>query len=152
MNSKGPVTRESTCQSLQSRTLRLDVDSKQWLCLYSTPDFTCRAFCDATLVCFIVSKHTAKCSRYRNRALYLRNCSLSNSYKHTQMYTDLFIQTTCTFNVQLVWSRVALMGNIISSWCHKTLYTRLSMSIPTILGFIRLTWCSWWDQMSFAST
>ena len=28
---KGPMTRECTCQSLQSRALSLDVDSKQWL-------------------------------------------------------------------------------------------------------------------------
>ena len=28
---KGPMTREGTCQSLQSRALSLDVDSKQWL-------------------------------------------------------------------------------------------------------------------------
>ena len=28
---KGPMTREGTCQSLQSRVLSLDVDSKQWL-------------------------------------------------------------------------------------------------------------------------
>ena len=32
---KGPMTREGTCQSLQSRALSLDVDSKQWLYLYS---------------------------------------------------------------------------------------------------------------------
>ena len=31
---KGPMTREGTCQSLQSRALSLDVDSKQWLYLY----------------------------------------------------------------------------------------------------------------------
>ena len=30
---KGPMTREGTCQSLQSRALSLDVDSKQWLYL-----------------------------------------------------------------------------------------------------------------------
>ena len=29
MECKGPMTGESTCQSLQSRALRLDVDSKQ---------------------------------------------------------------------------------------------------------------------------
>ena len=33
---KGPMTREGTCQSLQSRALSLDVDSKQWLYLYFT--------------------------------------------------------------------------------------------------------------------
>ena len=33
---KGPMTREGTCQSLQSRDLSLDVDSKQWLYLYFT--------------------------------------------------------------------------------------------------------------------
>ena len=31
---KGPMTREGTCQSLQSRALSLDVDLKQWLYLY----------------------------------------------------------------------------------------------------------------------
>ena len=31
---KGPMTREGTCQSLQSRALSLDVDSKQWLYLF----------------------------------------------------------------------------------------------------------------------
>ena len=31
MECKGPMTREGTCQSLQSRALSLDVDSKQWL-------------------------------------------------------------------------------------------------------------------------
>ena len=31
---KGPMTREGTCQSLQSRVLSLDVDSKQWLYFY----------------------------------------------------------------------------------------------------------------------
>ena len=31
---KGSMTREGTCQSLQSRALSLDVDSKQWLYLY----------------------------------------------------------------------------------------------------------------------
>ena len=30
---KGPMTKEGTCQSLQSRALSLDVDSKQWLYL-----------------------------------------------------------------------------------------------------------------------
>ena len=30
-----------------------------------TPGFACRAFSDTTLVCFIVSEHTTKCSRYR---------------------------------------------------------------------------------------
>ena len=34
MECKGPMTREGTCQSLQSRALSLDVDSKQWLYLY----------------------------------------------------------------------------------------------------------------------
>ena len=34
MECKGPMTREGTCQSLQSRALSLDVDSKQWLLLY----------------------------------------------------------------------------------------------------------------------
>ena len=33
---KGPMTREGTGQSLQSRALSLDVDSKQWLYLYFT--------------------------------------------------------------------------------------------------------------------
>ena len=31
MECEGPMTREGTCQSLQSRALSLDVDSKQWL-------------------------------------------------------------------------------------------------------------------------
>ena len=31
MECKGSMTREGTCQSLQSRALSLDVDSKQWL-------------------------------------------------------------------------------------------------------------------------
>ena len=31
-----------------------------------TPGFTCRAFSDTTLVCFIVNEHTTKCSRYIN--------------------------------------------------------------------------------------
>ena len=31
MECKGPMTREGTCQSLQSRALSLDVNSKQWL-------------------------------------------------------------------------------------------------------------------------
>ena len=34
MDCKGLMTREGTCQSLQSRALSLDVDSKQWLLLY----------------------------------------------------------------------------------------------------------------------
>ena len=34
MDWKGPMTREGTCQSLQSRALSLDVDSKQWIYLY----------------------------------------------------------------------------------------------------------------------
>ena len=34
MECKGPMTREGTCQSLQSRALSLDVDSKQRLYLY----------------------------------------------------------------------------------------------------------------------
>ena len=34
MDWTGPMTREGTCQSLQSRDLSLDVDSKQWLYLY----------------------------------------------------------------------------------------------------------------------
>ena len=38
MECEGPMTREGTCQSLQSRALSLDVDSKQWL--YFTSDFT----------------------------------------------------------------------------------------------------------------
>ena len=37
---KGPMTREGTCQSLQSRALSLDVDSKQWLYLLSEPVWT----------------------------------------------------------------------------------------------------------------
>ena len=31
---KGPMTREGTCQSLQSRALSLDVDSKPWVTLH----------------------------------------------------------------------------------------------------------------------
>ena len=38
MECKGPMTREGTCQSLQSRALSLDVDSKQWL--YLLPNCT----------------------------------------------------------------------------------------------------------------
>ena len=33
MECEGPMSREGTCQSLQSRALSLDVDSKQWLYL-----------------------------------------------------------------------------------------------------------------------
>ena len=29
-----------------------------------TPGFACRAFSDTTLVCFIVNEHTTKCSHY----------------------------------------------------------------------------------------
>ena len=36
MDCKGLMTREGTCQSLQSRALSLDVDSKQRLLLYPT--------------------------------------------------------------------------------------------------------------------
>ena len=36
---KGPMTREGTCQSLQSRALSLDVDSKQWLFTYILGQF-----------------------------------------------------------------------------------------------------------------
>ena len=32
-----------------------------------TPGFTCRAFSDTTLVCFIVNEHTTKCSHYKNK-------------------------------------------------------------------------------------
>ena len=41
MDCKGLMTREGTCQSLQSRALSLDVDSKQWLYLLPSPCISC---------------------------------------------------------------------------------------------------------------
>ena len=41
---KGPMTREGTCQSLQSRALSLDVDTKQWLYFYLYHCIHCSAW------------------------------------------------------------------------------------------------------------
>ena len=72
-----------------------------WLCVHwqwhtrvvstkCTPGFTCRAFSDTTLVCFIVNEHTTKCSHY------------IPFYSNYVNLKDVHVGTTCRY--QTTWN------------------------------------------------